>query len=192
MAAMWVPGKRHSLERPAALAWHRWRDGGGRLPGCVQFLSILQTKASWRVKLINLGGISPSRGGPGTGHGRSKGRCPRETPVSFLGAGAGWGWHLPWAVGWGQRLWGSGVGHEPVLQPQLGLAGESGGRRAAGARAVPGVQSQELESASCWFMPRSVHISDKEPVPVTSACYSPKACPREMELAARGPGGRLE
>lgn len=65
MSARWVPDKRHSLERPLALAWHHWRDGGGRVPDCVQFLSILQTKASWRVRLINLGGDQSKQGALG-------------------------------------------------------------------------------------------------------------------------------
>lgn len=74
-----------------------------------------------------------------------------------------------------------------------GLAGE--GRREEGARgpargrAAPRAQSQELESASCWFMlrvpGRRLHPGDKEPVPVTSAFYYPKICHREMELAIR-------
>lgn len=59
-----------------------------------------------------------------------------------------------------------------------------------GAGAAPGAQSQERESASCWFMLRvpswRLQRRDEEPVPVTSAFYYPEICHGQMELAIRG------
>lgn len=142
-----------------------------------RFLSILQTKANWQVRLINFGGMSPSRGARvlavRRGTSRSKGGCPREMPISFCGTRARWGRHFPGAEGQGQSLWGFWV---PGIRSQIRQAreikqccrpslracrgGQDGGGHLWPARAgaKPGAQSQEPESASCWFM-LSVNIS---------------------------------
>lgn len=125
-------------------------------------------------------------------------------PGSSRGASARSSWHLHGAAGRGRRPRvlsirsqpGTGVGNQPRLQTQrAGLLAskgvrEEGARERPGAGAAPGAQSQERESASCWFMLRVPgwhrHRQGKEPVPVTSAFYYQQICHREMELAIRG------
>lgn len=89
----------------------------------------------------------------------SEGRCPREMPVSFRGARARAGRHVPGAAGL------PGAWHPesdrlrrgtPTNAADLasGLAGGSREPAAGPVRAAPQAQSQERESASCWFMLR--------------------------------------
>lgn len=144
-----------------------------------RFLSILQTKANWQVRLINFGGMSPSRGAlvlaVRRGTSRSKGGCPREMPISFCGTRARWARHFPGAEGQGQSLWGFWV---PGIRSQIRQAreikqccrpslracrgGQDGGGHLWPARAGPSlepkVRSQSLRlagSCSASTSPRS-------------------------------------
>lgn len=124
-------------------------------------------------------------------------QVPREMPVSLRGARAGSAWHLPGAAGGGRRL-ASGVRSGQVWEANQRCRpselacrrARAGGRREPGGRpgagAAPGAPSQQREPASCWFMLRApgprLHCSEREPIPVTSAFYSPEMCHREMGL----------
>lgn len=98
-------------ERPPARAGQTRGPRGRPCPRHVsRFSSISPTKANWQVRLINFGGMRPSRGALEEGRREpGRGSCPRELPVSSRGARARPGWHLPEAAGGGRRPRGCGA-----------------------------------------------------------------------------------
>lgn len=156
-------------ERPTALARQRGRDPGAAVsPNVLRFLSIFQTKANWRVRLINFGGaggIRPSRG-PGSGReaearwgarADAHVKCPSPSVAPGLARVDTFpglrGFQAPGI----RSQTGSGVGLQPTLQTwRAGWREGAGSRRPArsGQRLKPKVKSESLRLAgSCSGFP---------------------------------------